>query len=68
MTPKEKANNLCYEFMICNSYQSIVWHNAKICALIAVNEIIKEHFGDDSEYGKRRYYYFKEVKQEIQIL
>jgi len=42
MTPKEKAYELCYKFMICNSYQAMVWHNARICAEIAVDELIKE--------------------------
>ncbi len=40
MTPKEKALDMCNRFMICNSYQAIVWHNARLCTLISVDEII----------------------------
>jgi hypothetical protein len=58
MTPKEKAYELCYKFMICNSYQAMVWHNARICALIAVDELIKET-------GKKYWY---DVKKEIEKL
>ena len=68
MTPKEKAIELCNKFMIHNSYQSIVWYNAKQCALIAADEIlsIKKEIWDDfhSEYFK----YWQEVKQEIELL
>jgi hypothetical protein len=73
MTPKEKAKDL-----VCKMYLKIPsvydptnlpnYPIAKEMALIAVDEILKEHFGDDSEYGTRRYYYFKEVKQEIELL
>jgi len=41
---------------------------AKECAIIAADEILSEHFVDDSEYGSRRYDYYLEVKQEINIL
>lgn len=38
---EEKALELVFKFAnICNSYGIIVWYNAKICALIAVDEII----------------------------
>ena len=40
ISPQEKALDMCNRFMICNSYQAIVWHNARLCALIAVDEII----------------------------
>ena len=67
MTPKEKAYELCYKFMIHNSYQSIVWWNAKICAELAVNEIINIKllwFQKDT----KELDYWNEVKNEIQIL
>lgn len=41
MSPKEKALELCNKFMISNSYQAIVWYNARICATIAINEILE---------------------------
>lgn len=63
MTPKEKAKELIEKY---RSISLLEKYNSKECALIAVNEILSEHFGDDSEYGTRRYYYFQEVKQEIE--
>lgn len=74
MTPKEKAIELVKRYANFNSsilqMMSGKYSNgiAKQCALIAVDEILKEHFGDDSEYGTRRYYYFKEVEKEINKL
>ncbi|MGB4984874.1 MAG: hypothetical protein WBO70_03755 [Erysipelotrichaceae bacterium] len=41
MTPKEKALQLCNRFMFTNSYQSIVWYNARICGLMAAEEQLK---------------------------
>ena len=53
--------------MICNSYQAIVWYNAKICASIAVDEVISIKLlwyqKDTKELD-----YWNEVKKEIQIL
>ena len=66
MNPKEKAKELCYKFMICNSYQAIVWYNAKICALIAVDEILNEY--NDFMQTIEQFGYWKEVKQEIEKL
>jgi hypothetical protein len=73
MTPKLKAIELVDKFMLHNSYQSIVWYNAKQCALIAVDEIIQNNKsflrtnnelhndnGLDSDLE-----YWQEVKQEI---
>lgn len=64
MTPKEKSEELVDKFCATRLYDE----QGKECALIAVDEILKEHFGDDSEYGTRRYYYFKEVEKEINKL
>jgi len=65
MTTEEKALELCNKFMICNSYQDIVWYNARICAEIAVNEIISIELlwyqKDTKELD-----YWNEVKQKIQ--
>lgn len=69
MTPKEKALEICNSFMICNSYQAIVWHNARLCALIAVDEIINNDIyflslKDSSKYTS----YWYEVQEEIKKL
>jgi hypothetical protein len=64
MTPKEKAEELVIEY----------WHLlndlriAKQCALIAVDEILKELFNDELYYLETKIHYWQEVKQEIQKL
>lgn len=69
MTPKEKAEQLFFKYRNLENKDSFINnYNAKKCALIAVNEILLEHFGDTSDYGTRRYYYFQEVKKEIEKL
>ena len=71
MTPKEKAIELYQKFyyqLPINLSDKIQDCVAQECALIAVDEILLEHFGDTSDYGTRRYYYFQEVKQEIEKL
>jgi hypothetical protein len=63
MTPKEKAKELV---------DKMYWHFRTIadsdickqCALIAVDEIIKEHYPQDI----KRCEYWQEVKQEIEKL
>ena len=69
MTPKEKALDMCNRFMICNSYQAIVWHNARLCALIAVDEIINNdiYFSSLKDSSKYTSYWY-EVKEEIKKL
>jgi hypothetical protein len=70
MTPKEKADELYVGYWYLTNDSRI----AKQCALIAVDEIIKEL--DELLEGDERpsagvYYlweYYKEVKQEIDIL
>jgi hypothetical protein len=65
MTPKQKAQELVDKFMLHNSYQSIVWYNAKQCALIAVEEIetvlLQERVFESLDY-------WQEVKKEIELL
>ena len=73
MTPKEKANELVVKYQIDNP---ITYHQAKQCALIAVDEILENvdyffkelekdglpnKFDDEIEY-------WQEVKQEINKL
>lgn len=78
MTPKEKAQELVEKYMphiagadryntTLGLYDKTI---SKKCALIAVNEIIKEI---DDKFLERynavdRYFYYKEVKQEIEKL
>ena len=64
MIPKEKALELCNRFMICNSYQAIVWWNAKLCALIVVDEILKTL----KPPCLNEYSYWQQVKNEIDKL
>ena len=66
MTPKEKANELVHQYVI---NMPIPFHieDAKICALIAVDEIIyylEIVIGVDKE----DFEYWNEVKQEIEKL
>jgi hypothetical protein len=79
MTPKDKANELVEKF---NNYCSYEWwegnnghkENMKQCALIAVDEILKEYAHAENHIedimGKISIYikYWQEVKQEIEKL
>lgn len=69
ISPKEKALDMCNRFMICNSYQAIVWHNARLCALIAVDEIINNdiYFSSLKDSSKYTSYWY-EVQEEIKKL
>ena len=67
MTPKEKAEGLKYKYM------SIRWDigpdDAKQCALIAVDEIIKQLVPiEKAPNNKSAFQYWQEVKQEIELL
>ena len=68
MTPKEKAiklvNKMC-AYAIINRNGS--WNNAKQCALIAVDEILKLVSNDLDLYYKDCIYW-EQVKAEIQAL
>lgn len=78
MTPKAKAKELVKQFLPfvdCNDLQKNCtnkeWElrNAKRCALIAVDEIIKEtKLHDKTIYQHGRTFYWQEVKQEIEKL
>jgi len=61
MTPKEKAKELYFKM---HSQEHIISKEAKHCALIAVDEILKvtEHESPSS------YVYYQKVKQELQKL
>jgi hypothetical protein len=87
MTPKEKALQLCdafYQYLPLERYVITTdrdlsweydgWENAKQCALIAVDEILKEYAHAENHIedimGRISLYikYWKEVKQEIEKL
>jgi hypothetical protein len=70
MTPKEKAEELLrkyYTFGINKEGQTLSWLEAKQCALICVDEILK----DREEIDGMRVIndpYWLEVKKEIELL
>jgi hypothetical protein len=72
ITPKLKAIELIdkfedfvdYQEDDCFTQREKILINAKRCALIAVDEIIKEHYPQDI----KRCEYWQEVKQEIEKL
>ena len=75
MTPKEKAFELAHKFRLLeirtseNSHMMISMADAKQCALIAVEEILKEYREDYEEINKdiyTIYSWWQEVKQEIE--
>ena len=78
MTPKEKPEELIYKFYSKTDEERLVvnkyWSNAKYCALIAVDEILKSNpiqplsFMLESEALDAGQDYWKEVKQEIEKL
>jgi hypothetical protein len=77
MTPKEKAKELFERFrseIISFLSDNMKDENAKRCALIAVDEILKiipqnEYMEDRGEFNENReLIYWKEVKQEIENL
>ena len=71
MYPKEKAKELVNNYLPIlfgkkTFYKKSDYFKSKQCALIAVDEMLLEHFGDISEYAMRRYNYLLKVKQEIE--
>jgi hypothetical protein len=75
LTTKEQAEKLVrkyYTFGLNNTAQSFSWYECKECALIAVDEIIKECCKSsekkDAKYQDERINYWQQVKHEIEIL
>jgi hypothetical protein len=63
-TPKEKAKELLWKYLpILESWKVDDSSKAKQCALIAVNEIVKNGFNPQLPYN-----YWEEVKEEIEKL
>jgi hypothetical protein len=67
MTPKLKAEHLFNDFyeLDCEVSYGLEWAQAKKCALITVDNIIKSHTYGLSKELKQ---YWKEVKKEINRL
>ena len=72
MNPKEKAKDLLQNYWLLNSvYNSDLWIDmslAKQCILITVNEIIEVCSKDISNCSDMTYFYWQEVKSEIEKL
>ena len=68
MTPKEKAEELVNRFApYVDTFHKGILENAKQCALIAVDEILKSYDSKDLIYPKE-VKYWQEVKKEINNL
>lgn len=67
MTSKEKAKEL-FDKMWLNLPTQYGYLYCKQCALIAVDEIIKELLECGEVWMKSRIKYWQEVKQEIELL
>ena len=79
MTPQEKAQNLVEKYkpyvypyigssyLTGDEFPEEILRNAKICALIAVDEIISDQNGNDTDIGNKAWWW-NEVKQEIENL
>ena len=66
MTPKEKAEQLVVKFLKHSRAEKDITpiQSAKLCALIAVDEILKAVIS----IADKKYDYWQEVKQEIEKL
>ena len=77
LSPKEKADELVNEMYYSGRYDdkediipAMGWLRAKQCALIAVNELISSHnkWDDYAQTNSEEYYYWQEVKKELELL
>jgi len=66
MTTKEQAEKLVNEYW--NNIPDLFFEEAKDCALILVDNIIKELLNDELFYFKTKVQYWQEVKREIEKL
>lgn len=68
-TSKEKAEELVYEYDFLQAViEGFSFNDAKQCALIAVDEIMKAVGWEEMELGVDRDNYWQEVKTEIKKL
>lgn len=66
MTPKEKAHELLdkmYSVKTMYDAHNITIHEAKQCTIIAIDEVLSSLYEIDNSY-----YWWQEVKQEIELL
>ena len=71
MKPKEKAIELMDAMLgYGDEYHHCTQYVAKKCALIAVDELISSHnkWDDYAQTNTEEYYFWQEVKQEIEKL
>ena len=74
MTPKEKAKELInkYSLLVPIEFGGMDEELAKKCSLIAVDEIVEEcgnwTGGTNDGWDTKRFDYWQEVKQEIELL
>lgn len=73
MTPIEKANELYskYDDLLNKDFGNpIVFDNQlKQCASIAIDELLNNFLSNrTTEYGRERYHFWQQVKQEIENL
>jgi hypothetical protein len=72
MTPKEKAQELFGKYAMYLRanlrYDEEANEDAKVCALIAVDELINSHLISDKIFDIHPVDYWQEVKQEIEKL
>jgi hypothetical protein len=73
MTPKKKAKELVDKFInefiwVEKDYNVDLYRDSKQCALIAVDEILKVCENEISHCSDKTYFYWQEVKQEIEKL
>ena len=70
ITPREKASELIVNYQ--TTVTSLDYNEAKQCALVALDEIIKECYNwngsDNVQWETKRFNYWNEVKQEIKNL
>ena len=66
MTPKEKARELVRQFWDLGNMDIV---KSKVCALIAINEMLQANVDlMENAENVRQYRFFEEVKQEIEKL
>lgn len=73
MTPRQKADELYskYDDLLNKDFGNpIVFDNQlKQCSLIAVDELLNNFLSNrTTEYGRERYHFWQQVKQEIELL
>lgn len=69
MTPKEKAEDLLHRYDVLQTYiEGFNLENAKQCALIAVDEVMKQCWEYRDIDLQKSFDYWNEIKTEIEKL